>query len=395
MANTLKPKGLSFDATKQLVRAAISQAHSIDVNRQWLYIEDIWPDGNVVYSISGGSESRTPQARTFSIDSNNNVTLSEAQKVIQQNSYQVVSFSAGEVDFEDVNFDGETVVKSAILFECGNYPDKKFSLSQLEADEIVIPAFAAGVPVEVEHVEGSVFSGVIGKTVKAWRDGNTIYGDIEWPVEVAKLLKGKKPKLSVGFAADKSPREISIVKTPRIKSAGVLSAFTEETEPERKGGMMSFFGTLAEKLGLTKAEVESGVKAEFSQITDPLEAKIKALETENAALKQGQSTFTAAQSASTATQIVEGFLLKGKLAPAEKDAAIAAFSKAIEADGGVQFAEGKQSYGGVTSALLATYEARPIIPQLGAGFSVVSSSTEGFKAQTPAEIYANRQGGKS
>jgi hypothetical protein len=395
---TLKPNGPSFDETRSLVRAAL-QAIQPSGNGTYVWIDQTYSD-MVIYSVETNSVTNQ-YAADYTIDKENKVTLGDPIPVVRKAVYEIVSFDVDLPDLSEIEFSGDVVCKDAILFKCGVYPDKgNFSLSQEEADEITIPALNQGVGsgIEVEHVKGTVFSKLLGKVTKAWRVGDFIYGTTEWPAEVAKLLKGKQPKFSISLnSVTKLPIEVSIVKNPRVVEAGVLTKFNKDSDDaptERKGVVMSFFGTLAEKLGLTKAEVESGVKAEFSQITDPLEAKITALEAENAALKQGQSTFTAAQSATTATQIVEGFLLKGKLTPAEKDAAIAAFSSALDADGGVQFAEGKQSFGGVTSALLATYEARPTIPQFGAGFSVVPGESEGFKPQSASEVYANRQGGK-
>jgi len=230
-----------------------------------MWIQDAWDD-HVVYAVEtpGGTEPSPHFSVPYSIGDDMAVTLGVVTPVMRQVAYIQLpgkaQFSVSEAIY---NADG-TVTVPALLFECGHYPDKEFSLTPEEADAWV---GAANFPILIDH-KASVFTKgdphALGTVTRTWRDGNTIFGDITFKAWAKDGLKEKAIPLSVGFdPVTKVPEEVSIVTSPRITTAKVLSMFgsARPDEPARKGSVMNIIETLKAFFGGLSAEE----KAQFSQ----------------------------------------------------------------------------------------------------------------------------------
>ena len=100
-------------------------------------------------------------------------------------------------DTAECSVDG-WVIRRGKVFECGEYPDKKFSLTEAEAD-LAINQYK---PVENdhEHLEVTGFLGLtIRKLEKVWREGTSIFGHVSIPVWLDQVLKEKKLPLKVSL----------------------------------------------------------------------------------------------------------------------------------------------------------------------------------------------------
>jgi hypothetical protein len=391
----LKPKGRSFDETRALVRMALETKHGTGNGNGYLWLSEIYPD-MTIYTVEPKLGKSVTYSATFSVAADGTVTLGEPVQVVRKNVYETVEF---EMDFT-AEFSADEkgcVVKEALLFRLGDYPDKGFSLDKAEAESIVIPAIKAGLELEIEHKQDTVFSGKLGKAIDSWLVGDDLFGKVSFPAAVAGLLKGTKPQFSMKFdPVTKAPIELSIVKNPRITDAGLLAAFSESEKPKvRKGHAMSFLDKLAELTGFKKADVEAEMKAEFSKDSSDLEAQLKAANAEIAALKQGVSTFGQVSAAQSAESYAKALLTAGKIVPAELASVTAAFSNALVADGGVKFsATGTLEEGPVTKAVKAAFEARPAMTLTETQFSVAPGEFKaGEKPMTADEVFAMRANG--
>lgn len=360
----IKLKGRSFDQIRRLVSDALKVQYP---NASWVWIKDEGLYGDtVIYTVEmeTGNPRKQTYVASYSIDKTNVVTLADIKPAQIKQSVEVASFSCEIPEFTEADFSaaGDEIVKPCLLFKAGDYTETRgINVTIQDLDSIVIPNFT-NIKIEDEHpiLKGrrkpSKWSGKIGRVVNTWRVDDTLYGNVAFSKWVGEAFKGERPSLSISLdPKTKHPREVSLVDDPYFEEAGVLSAFSvdpEQVEEPRKGKPMSnFFGTLAEKLGLSKAEVESEM-AEFSKAdTSALEARLKAVEAENVTLKQGLSTFSAVQSADALANKV---LQAKKIIPAQFESVRAAFAKAIEQDG-ANFSND----GSATKTLESVFESMP------------------------------------
>lgn len=124
------------------------------------------------------------------------------------------------------------VRREGLIFECGDYPDKKFSLSPDEADA----AIAAFAPVygDLEHMP-TVLSGNLGILREMRRDGNAIFGTADVPEWLNNVLKGTASSISCAWdRVDKTLKGWGWVLDPAVKGAALMSAYAEfRTEQDR------------------------------------------------------------------------------------------------------------------------------------------------------------------
>lgn len=394
MATTFKPKGRSFSEVERLVRESLKTQFP----NNYVWVSETYAD-QVIFSVENPQPPNNTEQflATYSIAADGKVTLGDPQKVMPRRVYEIVTFSLDPATFAGKN----EIVIDAKLFELGDYPDKNFSLSEEEADSVTV-ASAAGKRIEFEHMP-TVLSGKTGSIEKAWRDGTSIYGTLRFSKWVGEALAGETPKLSLSFnPVTKEVEEVSIVRNPRITDASLLAAFSGETEPkpeERKGGVMSIFARIAEKLGLQPKEVETELRSEFAAASAAESAELKArlaiVEAENKVLKEGQTASFAATVETSAAAIVNRFKSEGKITPAEEESAKAAFASALIADGGVKFsADGKPEDGTQVAALKALFASRPNLHLTESQFAGASTIPGAKTAEVPtidtAAIYAAR-----
>lgn len=381
-----KKGGLSFGEIRSVVTTALRQKEGIGQG-QYLYPVDMYAD-SVVYEIEGGTGTAGTFMRDYSISQDNGVftvDLGEPSPVTSKRVYVPVKFDA-EFD-APANFDGEYVRVPAKLFELGDYPDKAFSLDEAEADNLTIPSFA-NVPLMIEHAP-SAFDGKLGRVVKAWREGSSIFGEIEIPKSLGTLFKDMKVKLSVGFdLVSKMAKEVSIVRNPRITDAAILKAFSND-ENLRKGGSMGYFAKLGGILGLTEKQVKDEAVAEFYEILKEKDAEIERLKNKIEAVEAGQSSVRNFTAQSVADGAVNELLGTGRIVPADAEALKSSFIKAIELDNAQ---DGKFSEGAAFKALKDAYMKLPANNLTKGTFTVVpGGSTGGKSLLTDSEIFELRK----
>jgi hypothetical protein len=126
---------------------------------------------------------------------------------------------------------GDHVIRTGKYFECGDYPDKRFSLSEDEADAVI--SLLEPIPINLEHVP-TVLDGKLGKVTRLWRDGVNILFEAIIPKWLHDITGTKPLKVSAEWDLEtKSPLGMGIVLNPRIEDAALMAAF-------KSGAMQSF-----------------------------------------------------------------------------------------------------------------------------------------------------------
>lgn len=123
--------------------------------------------------------------------------------------------------------DGEYVVREGKVFECGDYPDKDFSLSEAEADE-AIAAFNPQ-PNDLEH-RSTILDGKLGVIQEVRRVGKDLIGKVRIPKWLDNI-QGAAP-MGVSLAFNRSKRIVgnALTLNPRISDAQVAAAFTASAD---------------------------------------------------------------------------------------------------------------------------------------------------------------------
>lgn len=415
---TLKPKGRSFDQTKSMVRSALQAKYP---TANYVSIDDIHQD-TVMFSVetANANPRSASYAASYSIDGDGTVTLGEVNAVVSGKTYETVAtFSIESPEFEASDFSAtdttSEIVKPCLIFRCGKYPEKNLpEYTQSDADFHLIPAINNGglrledlhprIDPKTGEIVPNRWTGKLGKGgLNAWRVGDDIYANVSFSRIMAEAFKGEKPSLSISInPITKMPRELSLVDIGHIEGAGVLAAFSasEETpKPVRKGaGMSTFKEKFAKLLGITEAEVETGVSEFSGADTTALEARLKQVESENAALKQGQSTFSAVTAATQAAAIADSLIRGGTATSAEREGLVSQFTQTLTADNGANFnaTTGAVEYGPVTTAVLARESARPQLKLVtpDSTFSILEPNRTAEPEVIDSQaIYASRKAG--
>jgi hypothetical protein len=156
-------------------------------------------------------------------------------------SWQETAAMSDSVRFDLVGFElgtgtiegDEVLYEDVLIFRCGDYPDKKFSLDENEAEE-AIEAFE---PVlnELAHVnsqfgEKTILDGKLGEVRDAWisdaDDGSVeVRGDVTIPLWLDKIWEGKKQISAVWDRTSKTLEGLGLVVKGRVKDAALMASF--------------------------------------------------------------------------------------------------------------------------------------------------------------------------
>ena len=300
---------------------------------------------------------------------------------------------------------GEWTIRRGKIFEAGEYPDKKLTVTEQELAEMV--ANFKPVPINHEH-ESSLFDGHLGELIAVFHAGPDLVGDVKIPKWLDDLMEldplrvsielSHKPRRIVGLALTISPR-VQDAAVARFSEKG-LRKETCPTMDEKSlfSKLAAFFGLAAqgeEKVdeAIAKSKADT-VAAEFAS----LKASHEALATQLAELKAVKGGSASSESDSEATfskaanQYFDALLKNKRVLPAHKDAIVAAFTQALKSElpNGVSFSVGGTAVESpLAKALFDSFNALPEVPVAGESkATVITDESNGAKmsAERRAEL---------
>ena len=133
---------------------------------------------------------------------------------------------------EQVNYseDQKYVWRTGLIFESGNYPDKKFKMTPAELKKAASEFKPA--ELDVEHLRQSPLDGRIGRLeyVQASEDGTKLYGSVRMPAWFHdNVYKDQPLKVSCTWSRDKKElKKLALTLTPRVSDAVLMAAFSQE-----------------------------------------------------------------------------------------------------------------------------------------------------------------------
>jgi len=185
-------------------------------------------------------------------------------------------------------FGAESVeeVRDAKLFEAGDYTDTHgIEITEDDLDALIAEFPAEGVPIKLEHTSTPIDK-VLGAVVKVWRKGKELFGRIAFnPAFWALAEAAGARKLSVGLSKAKKLMEVSLVSSPRVKTAEVFASFVagdiseytcDEELLERFSALLNMLND-ANKGVITDMADETGRPEDAATIAE-LSERISALE---------------------------------------------------------------------------------------------------------------------
>lgn len=402
-------KNLTYSDKKAILAAALRI-------REWNVLD--CNDTEVFYSMDDENTNyKGHYKRTYSIDADNKVTLGTPVQVVKRTVYEEITV-VGQFSLDDaeVQFASDEVILSGKVFECGEYPDKNFSLTEEEADEAI--ANFSPVSNDLEH-KNTVLDGQLGQLRSVWRKGKELYGKVAVPDWFYNQVKGSKP-LKVSLAWNKGQKRIvgnALTLNPRIKDAQLVAAFNEASSLDIGGNIVKTkFQEIIEglKAKFSKGELAESdfdiEKAEFADDTAPEpagETKPPAVEPnaqpapaaqptgdaakfaeENATLRSINTGLQAKMLDNEAAAFVDGAIKAGKVFPSERQPLIAQFKQAAQddnADKACFSGSGELVEGPRLKALREGVDARPVSKLVGESLvgadELVVMSADGGSAQ--------------
>ncbi len=411
---------LSYDDIRDLVRAALAQGQSADT---YTYVRALYPT-SVVYEREPKNGAVQTYRRAYVLDDAGAVTLGAEEAVRPVTTYEPVAPATFTMEGAETSEEDGFVVHKGKVFECGDYPDKKFALTEDEADAALGDSGANN----LEHVK-SVLDGKLGATRLTHRVGKDVFGEVRIP----KWLKKEVGPAPVKVSAEWSPATkrflgLALCLKPRITDAQVVAAFTEATgeapaDPAESGGPRKeapqMKPTFTERLAAVlpafltgKAKEEDVRKALFSEddaeaakppetgvAPAPTEAE-KAKDAEIARLKaeiaakdeargKAEAEGSEAKAEAAAAKFADALVAAGKAVPAEREGIARTFARIAALDSGkVAFsADGAASGSEALKEFADALEARPAnaltTERLKGDGAVVFSGAAGGEGEAP------------
>lgn len=137
------------------------------------------------------------------------------------------------VNFTDTTvprIEGDLVIRNGLLFTCGDYPDKKFSLTVEEAK--AAESTFQPVPINIEHIP-SIFDDKLGHVRKIWTAGEDIFAEYAIPKWLHEVTKAEPIKVSAEW--DRLNKQVvggAFVLNPRVQQAAMMAAFSNVGDAE-------------------------------------------------------------------------------------------------------------------------------------------------------------------
>lgn len=260
-----------------------------------------------------------------------------------------VEFSISATEkMPDPDCPGHVLIPAPILFRCGDYPDKDFSLTPEEADSRACANFKR-VELDLEH-KPTVLSGKLGHLAHielSADDPYLITGKVSIPNWLDGLLGPDDRKLSVAFCrSSKQVIGCGIVRNPRVSDAAMMAAFAyadTETTPTLLADPAPFAATQPAATSPTPPAVLSPeaekLRAEFAAREAKMVAQLTA-EREKTAQMAAQNEAQAterrkeqeARVAAEAVNFADSEILAYRAMPAQRDQLIEAYRTAARDD---------------------------------------------------------------
>jgi hypothetical protein len=173
------------------------------------------------------------KARLISIARRLDLTLPESWQADAKMSADADEAGAA-LDTAGFAEDGDYILyKDSLLFRCGAYPDKDFSLTPEEA-WAAVEQFKEPVPVDLEHVP-TILDSKLGEVreIRLSDDGEEIRGTVAIPKWLDAVLDEGSRKVSATWdRATKTLQKLALVRSPRVADAALMSAyFAANPEP--------------------------------------------------------------------------------------------------------------------------------------------------------------------
>jgi hypothetical protein len=275
----------------------------------------------------------------------NKVTIGTPTQVVKRTIYQpLVVVGAFSLDGE-AQFSGDTVIRSGKVFECGDYPDKGFSLTEAEADA-AITGFKS-VNNDLEH-KRTILDGKLGSLSGLKRVGNELFGSVSIPKWLHEAVGNTPIKTSLAWdIAKKTIVGLGLVLNPRIADAQLVAAFNEASGLNSKEGIivpkLTWFENLKalfsdKKLpeGLEDFDPQTVRFAEEAPQPPKPDAKPAEATTFSKAQFDAQAArvteLEAELASKAAVEFADAAITAGKAFPAERAALIAQFAQARKDD---------------------------------------------------------------
>lgn len=144
-----------------------------------------------------------------------------------------------------IETDDGYVIREGLIFESGDYPDKKFQLSPeelLAASTDFKPA-----QLNLEHIK-TIFDGKLGylSNVKPSKDGLSLYGEAKLPKWFDDIFNDEPIKVSCEWNRNtKTIEGLALTTRPRIKDAVLMSKFNEALIEDGETPIIAFNNSLS------------------------------------------------------------------------------------------------------------------------------------------------------
>lgn len=332
---------LSFEKIRSLLYDAIQPSGSGSAELS-CWIKDVYDDEFVYHK--GAKLYKAP----YKIE-DGKVEIGTSVEVEEEVEYVPV-FSAERLfsAFKETRDDG-TVIRRGKIFEAGDYPDKNVAFDEGDLDHAV-NTFQ---PVEndLEHAS-TILDGKLGRLARVWKRGQELYGEVEIPSWLDKVIGDEAIKVSLAFDRSKKIVGNALVLRPRIADAAIMSAFSssnpsviskgdkpEEYKPMKlKDAIKHLFGldkvedldvevTLPEAPAASSPSTTAPETPEQTATPEAAPAFSKEVDARLAAM---EAQLLSEKAFSFADEVIRN----KKSLPAQRDQIAAMFSQAVKADAG-------------------------------------------------------------
>jgi hypothetical protein len=358
---------LSHEKTRNLLYEAIQPKNS-GAEPYSCWIEEVF-DTEFIYQ-DAGKFYKAP----YEVTSDDEVKIGAATEVKKDIEYRpVFAVERMFACFKETTGRG-TVIRRGKLFEAGDFPDKNV---EFDDDDLAraVEQFSP-VPNDLEH-GATILDDKLGSLSRVWKKGSELFGDVEIPDWLDKVIGDEPIKVSLAF--DKAKRIVgnALVLRPRIADAAIMSAFSESSTTQPKPD-----GTAPKDQKPMKTTLKEAIKHLFGiEKVDDLDAEVTLPDQVTAPPTAPAVTTPAPEAtpaptfkadprvavlesqllAERAFAFADGIIKERKAVPAQREQIATMFSQAVRADAtdGTIFSETGLVEGTQVASIRAYFAAAP------------------------------------